>query len=58
MQSAQDQLFVDLLHASFQAKRIVDDWIGRYNSDRPHTALDKRALDTAYFTQAETRKAA
>ncbi|MGR3733170.1 integrase core domain-containing protein [Pseudophaeobacter sp.] len=42
----------------FQAKRIIDDWIGFYNTERPHTALDKRAPDTAYFEQVETRKAA
>jgi putative transposase len=42
----------------FQAKRIIDDWIGFYNSERPHTALDKNTPDTAYFTRAEIRKAA
>ena len=42
----------------FQAKRIIDDWIGFYNSERPHTALDKRTPDAAYFGQMETRKAA
>ncbi|PHQ97897.1 MAG: hypothetical protein COB39_09730 [Marinosulfonomonas sp.] len=42
----------------FQAKRIIENWIGFYNSDRPHTALDKRPPDIAYFEQAETQKAA
>ena len=42
----------------FQAKRIIDNWIGFYNSERPHTALDKRTPDAAYFVQAEMRKAA
>jgi hypothetical protein len=42
----------------FKAKRIIDTWIGFYNSERPHTALDKRTPDIAYFGQAETRKAA
>ena len=43
---------------SFQAKRIIDGWIGFYNSERPHTALDKRTPDAAYFCQTEIRKAA
>ena len=30
-----------------QAKRIIDDWVGFYNSERPHTALDKRTPETA-----------
>ncbi|MBT5301966.1 MAG: transposase [Tateyamaria sp.] len=42
----------------FQAKRIIDDWIGFYNSERPHTALDKRTADAIYFDQTEIRKAA
>jgi hypothetical protein len=29
-----------------------------YNAERPHTALDKRTQDIAYFTQAEMQKAA
>ncbi|MBT5931437.1 MAG: transposase, partial [Rhodobacteraceae bacterium] len=42
----------------FQAKRISDNWIGFYNSERPHTALDKRTPDAAYFVQVKVRKAA
>ena len=42
----------------FQAKRTIDNWIGFYNSERRHTALDKRTPDAAYFVQAEMRKAA
>ena len=42
----------------FQAKRIIDNWIEFYNSERPHTALDKRTPDIAYFGHAEIRKAA
>jgi putative transposase len=43
---------------AFQAKRIIDDWIGFHNSERPHTTLDKRTPDIAYFGHAEIRKAA
>ena len=42
----------------FQAKRIIDTCIRFYNSERPHTALDKRTPDIVYFGQVETRKAA
>ena len=41
-----------------RAERIIDNWIRFYNSERPHTALDKRTPDTTYFTQVEIRKAA
>jgi putative transposase len=41
----------------FTAKQIIHDWIGFYNSERPHTALGKRTQDIAYFTHAQLRKA-
>ncbi|MDG1431297.1 MAG: integrase core domain-containing protein, partial [Paracoccaceae bacterium] len=57
----QEAVYLHEITNGFQAKRIIDDWddwIGFYNTERPHTALDKRTPDTAYFGQAETRKAA
>jgi putative transposase len=54
----QEAVYLHEITNGFQAKRIIDDWIEFYNSVRPHTALDKRTPDTAYFTQAEIRKAA
>jgi len=54
----QEAVYLHEITDGFQAKRIIDHWIEFYNSKRPHTALDKRTPDTAYFTQAETRKAA
>ena len=54
----QEAVYLHEITDGFQAKRIIDNWIGFYNSERPHTALDKRTPDTAYFTQVEIRKAA
>ena len=54
----QEAVYLHELQDGFQAKRVIDSWIGFYNSERPHTALDKRTPDTAYFGQTETRKAA
>ena len=54
----QEAVYLHEITDAFQAKRIIDTWIGFYNSERPHTALDKRTPDIAYFGQAETRKAA
>jgi putative transposase len=54
----QEAVYLHEITDGFQAKRIIDDWIGFYNAERPHTALDKRTPDIAYFTQAEMRKAA
>jgi putative transposase len=53
----QEAVYLHEITDGFQAKRIIDDWIGFYNSERPHTVLDKRTPDIAYFTRAEIRKA-
>ena len=54
----QEAVYLHEITDGFQAKRIIDDWISFYNTERPHTALDKRTPDIAYFTQQQTRKAA
>jgi putative transposase len=54
----QEAVYLHEITNGFQAKRIIDDWIGFYNSQRPHTALDKGTPDAAYFGQMEIRKAA
>ena len=42
----------------FVAERVIREWITFYNADRPHTALDKRTPDEAYFDGKELKKAA
>ena len=54
----QEAVYLHQIPDGFQAKRITDDWVGFYNTERPHTALDKRTPNTAYFEQTEKRKAA
>ena len=54
----QEAVYLHEITDGFQAKRIIDDWIEFYNSERPQTAHDKRIPDVAYFTQVQTRKAA
>ena len=54
----QEAIYLHEINDGFKAQRIIDDWIGFYNSDRPHTTLDKRTPDAAYLDQSETRKAA
>ena len=54
----QEAVYLHEITNGFHAKRIIDNWIGFYNSERPHIALDKRTPNTAYFDQAEIRKVA
>ena len=54
----QEAIYLHEITDGFQAKQYIDDWVGFYNSERPHTAIDKRTPDIAYFTHAQIRKAA
>jgi hypothetical protein len=40
------------------AEHVIREWITFYNTDRTHTALDKRTPDEAYFNGKEMMKAA
>ena len=54
----QETVYLHGITDGFKAKRIIDTWIGFYNSERPHTALDKRSPDDAFFDLERTQKAA
>ena len=54
----QEAVYLHEITDGFQAKQVIGDWIRFYNSERPHTALDKRTPDNAYFCKAQIRKVA
>jgi len=54
----QEAVYLHELQDGFQAKRVIKDWLGFYNSERPHTALDKRSPDDAFFDLERNQKAA
>ncbi|MEP1766303.1 MAG: integrase core domain-containing protein [Sulfitobacter sp.] len=51
-------MYLHELQDGFQAKRVIKDWINCYNTERPHSALDKRSPDEAFFDKEQTQKAA
>jgi len=54
----QEAVYLHELQDGFQAKRVIKDWITFYNTERPHTALDKRSSDDAFSDTERTQKAA
>ena len=54
----QEAVYLHELQDGFQAKRLIKEWINFYNIERPHTALDKRSPDDAFFKTERTQKAA
>ncbi len=54
----QEAVYLHELTDGFVAKRVIRNRITFHNSERPHTALDKRTPDTAYFDSKKMKKAA
>ncbi len=54
----QEAVYLHELQDGLQAKRVIKDWISFYNTERRHTALDKRSRDDAFFDQERSQKAA
>ncbi|PHQ96900.1 MAG: hypothetical protein COB39_11320 [Marinosulfonomonas sp.] len=53
-----EAVYLHELTDGFVAERVIRDWITFYNTDRPHTALEKRTPDEACFGDKEMMKAA
>ncbi len=43
----QGAIYLEEIHGGFQARRVIKNWIAFYNSDRPHSALDRQTPDDA-----------
>ena len=54
----QEAIYLHEITNGFQAKRIIDTWMGFYSLECPHTAINKQTRNMAYFGNTETRKAA
>jgi|TARA_R110002126_G_scaffold55138_3_gene148595 putative transposase len=54
----QEAVYLHELQDGFHAKSVINEWIGFYNTERPHTALDKRSPDDAFFDLERNQKAA
>ena len=54
----QEAIYLHELYDGFKTKRVIDNWIEFYNKDRPHTALEKRTPNEAYFQSTLMKQAA
>ncbi|MEL6745497.1 MAG: transposase [Pseudomonadota bacterium] len=54
----QEAIYLEEISDGFQARRVIKDWIAFYNTERPHSALDRRTPDDAYWTGSKEQKAA
>lgn len=54
----QEAVYLHELTDGFVAEQVISKWITFYNTDRPHTALEKRTPDEACFDGSEMMEAA
>ena len=54
----QEAIYLEEIIDGFQARKVVKDWMAFYNTNRPHSALDRRTPDEAYWDGREEQKAA
>ena len=54
----QEAVYLHESQGGFQAKRVIKDWLSFYNTERPHTALDKQTPEDAFFDTERSQKAA
>lgn len=54
----QEAIYLHEITNGFDAKRLIKEWIAFYNEKRPHTALDKRTPDQAFFAGENEKMAA
>jgi putative transposase len=54
----QEAIYLEEISDGFQACRVIKKWMAFYNSDRPHSALDRQTPDDAYWAGLKDKKAA
>lgn len=54
----QEAIYLEEIHDGFAARRVIKNWMVFYNSDRPHSALDRETPDDAYSAGIDQLKAA
>ena len=54
----QEAIYLEEITDGFQARRVIKNWMAFYNTDRPHSALDRQTPGDAYWSGLEEQKAA
>lgn len=54
----QEALYLTEISDGFQARRVIKAWMAFDNTERPHSALDRRTPHEAYWAGLQEQKAA
>jgi putative transposase len=53
----QEAIYLEEINDGVQPRRVIKDWMVFYDKDRPHSALDLRTPDDAYWAGLQEQKA-
>jgi putative transposase len=54
----QEAIYLEEIQDGFQARSVIRNWMTFYNTERPHSALDRLTPDDAYWDSLDQAKAA
>lgn len=54
----QEAVYLEDLTDGFKAHQVIENWIGFYNAERPHSALENKTPDEAYWERQNQKLAA
>ena len=54
----QEAVYLEELTDGFKAHRVIRDWMAFYNTERPHSALERRTPTEAYWHGRDEKLAA
>ncbi|QPC42768.1 IS3 family transposase [Kaustia mangrovi] len=54
----QEAIYLEELTDGFKARRVIGDWMTFYNTERPHSALERRTPREAYWQSRDEKLAA
>ena len=53
----QEAIYLEEISAGFQARSVIKNWMAFYNTERPHSELDRQTPDDTYWAGLEEHKA-
>lgn len=54
----QEAVYLEEITDGFQARRVISNWMAFYNTERPHSSLERRTPKEAYWAGRDQKLAA
>ncbi len=54
----QEAVYLEEITDGFKARRVINNWMTFYNTERPHSSLERRTPKEAYWAGRDKKSAA